>query len=300
MLLHEDHKGVVYALAFSPDGDALASGDKDGSLALRDADGEVHRLLEPGLKSPAVQSLAFLPDGSLVVGHGRGWQVHRRESGGWRAFNAPSETPTISLAVVDPGLMLVGTGHRGQSRSTLGHVQLWNLAGGPSDARPLPSQEFQREINGVRAVAACRGKGLVAWATEHRKVCVWNIRQQKPPVNFLQSHDSPGIALSPDGTILAAATDWAVRLYDVAKPRERAALKGHKGLVGVVAFSPDGTTVASGSWDETVRLWDVRTGRERACFNWPVGKIFSLAYAPDGLRIAAGGECGAVVVWDVE
>ena len=37
-------------------------------------------------------------------------------------------------------------------------------------------------------------------------------------------------------------------------------MNGHRGKVNSVCFSPDGTTVASGSCDESIRLWDVKTG----------------------------------------
>ena len=41
----------------------------------------------------------------------------------------------------------------------------------------------------------------------------------------------------------------------------RATLKGHDLLVSSVAFSPDGKTLASGSWDTTIKLWEVAPGK---------------------------------------
>jgi WD40 repeat protein len=52
-----------------------------------------------------------------------------------------------------------------------------------------------------------------------------------------------------------------VRLWRVADGRLLRTLEGHTGSVQSVAFSPDGQTLASGSWDNTVRLWRVADGR---------------------------------------
>ena len=110
---------------------------------------------------------------------------------------------------------------------------------------------------------------------------------------FPQPKNCPAIALSPDGKQLVVAVDYAAKVYDIDKRQERFELKGHKGQVSAVAFSPDGETIATGSWDETVKLWDAATGRERATFKWPIGRVYSLVFAPDGLRLAAGGDRGA-------
>ena len=295
MLLYDDHqtpdrRAVVQALAFSPDGVMLASGATDGAVVVHDPDGNADRPFEPGPQPAEVHSVGFLPGGALVVGHQLGWECYRRAAGGWQQFGPAAAEPTTALAVLDANTLAVGTGKRGQPA---GKFQLWDLK---ADRRVEP---YFFEPNGVRAVVACPGKGLVAWATGHKELRVWDVRRPGT-VKFHATHSSPALALAPDGSALVAAVDWTARVFDLGKRQERAVLKGHKGIVSAVAVSPDSSTIATGSWDATVRLWDATSGRERAAFTWPVGKVYSLAYAPDGLRLAAGGDSGAVVVWDMD
>ena len=76
------------------------------------------------------------------------------------------------------------------------------------------------------------------------------------------------MAYSRDGSTLAIATgshnDSTVRLWDAVTGREKAILTGHTGAVNSVAYSRDGSTLATGSDDNTVRLWDAVTGRHKA------------------------------------
>ena len=65
-----------------------------------------------------------------------------------------------------------------------------------------------------------------------------------------------------------------------------------------MAFSPDGTILATGGYDNVLRLWDVATGRKRAELAGHTGWIESLAFSPDGRVIASGGLDG-VRLWDV-
>jgi len=84
-------------------------------------------------------------------------------------------------------------------------------------------------------------------------------------------------------------------------PQVRQYLNGHTNTVVSVAFSPDGKTIASGSYDGTIILWDVANGQ-------PIGNLIqaskgfirSIAFSPDGKTIASGGDDNAVILWDVE
>jgi WD40 repeat protein len=75
--------------------------------------------------------------------------------------------------------------------------------------------------------------------------------------------EAAAVAFSPDGRILAVAVEQAVQLWDVATASRLTSLEGHEGKVNCLAYSPDGTRLASGSSDRTVRLWDVTGCRSR-------------------------------------
>jgi WD40 repeat protein len=71
------------------------------------------------------------------------------------------------------------------------------------------------------------------------------------------------VAFAPDGRTLAVGVEQAVQLWDVASACRLTSLAGHEGKVMCLAYSPDGTRLASGGHDKTVRLWNVTRYRPR-------------------------------------
>jgi WD40 repeat protein len=109
--------------------------------------------------------------------------------------------------------------------------------------------------------------------------------------------------MSPDGKWIAAGTRYGiVKVLDLATGKEVASLKGHAGDVWAVAFSHDGTVLASGDGDWNrpgdVRLWDTATWKERGMLAH-TGEVLCLAFAPDRPLLAAGSWDKTVRIWDL-
>lgn len=75
-------------------------------------------------------------------------------------------------------------------------------------------------------------------------------------------------------------------------------LEEHTNRVTSVAFSPDGQTLASGSWDKTIRLWDVHTRTLKATLEGHTDYVYCVAFSPDGKTLASGSEDYSIHLWD--
>jgi WD40 repeat protein len=119
------------------------------------------------------------------------------------------------------------------------------------------------------------------------------------------------VAFSPDGERLATGSLdlgglLTVKLWDLAGRQELMTLRARERPApyfvfpcSIVAFSPNGKTLATGHLDGTLKLWNAGTGEELATLTGHAGQVQFVSYSPDGKTLATAGRVDkAVKLWD--
>ncbi len=89
--------------------------------------------------------------------------------------------------------------------------------------------------------------------------------------------------------------DFTVQVWEATTGECLLIYRGHSNEVHALAWSPDGTRLASGSMDGTVQVWDAATGQNLATYNSHIEAVSALAWSPDGQRLASTGDNTAQV-----
>jgi WD40 repeat protein/serine/threonine protein kinase len=281
------HTSPVYGVAYSPDGQRLASASGDSTLKMWDsATGK--ELFCKHLGGP-VMAVAFSPDGQRLASGGVqcGLRIWDSASGQELLSLAGHALEITSLAFSPDGQCLA-------SASGDRTVKIWDSVTG-QELRSLKGH-----ARPVWCVAYSPDGQRLASASLDRTVKVWDSVTGQERFS-LKGHDAEvmGVAFSPDGRRLASASaDRTVKIWDSATGQELVSLKGHAGPVSRVAYSPDGQRLASGSEDRTVKVWDSVTGQELFSLKGHARSVSAVVYSPDGQRLASGSMDRTVRVWD--
>lgn len=108
------------------------------------------------------------------------------------------------------------------------------------------------------------------------------------------------LALSPDGAMLASASDDAtIGIWDASTLNSLGYLLGHQGPVHWITFTPTGDQLLSAGQDGSVRLWELERRREIRRFPGHAGAVRCVVVHPGGQQALSCGDDGTIRLWDL-
>ncbi len=301
--LYKGHQrnSSIYALAWSPDGQLLASSGADGSIQIWEAlSGQRLQRCE-GHRGP-VYGLAWAPDGQRLASAGRDGSVRLWSlSTGVELARYQGHTSYVySVAWAPDGQLLA-------SASDDGTVHVW------AAASPSEKNVYQAHHSSVKVVAWAPdgqrlasggsdsilriwprpvGKGrslLTSWLFSRKQI---NCSGQRRRIDDL--------AWSRDGRYIAAGkAGGCVEIWESHHGKAQSSYRQHKGPVYTLSWRPRGSLLVSGGRDGLVHCWQAIDGQQLFAYNSQQGILYSLAWSPDGRYLACGGQDGSVYVWEV-
>ena len=289
--------GSVLTLAFSPDGETLASGSRDTTIRLWNTKTKYHKVTLTG-HSGRVTTVVFSSDGKTIASGAT--YTHWSSDSSIRLWDAKTgkhlrtiETPTLvhRLAFSPDNETLA-------SISGNNAIHIWNTDTGelkvdltklrvkskskPVSVFPDGKKEIYENDDGTYT--------LLDVETGHQKPF---LRGFNPSLSlfyspFYRSVQKQKLALkySPDGKTLAIIDDRSVVLWDIETDTHKATLSGHKKHIPSIKFSPDGQFLSTAA-DKTIYLWNTKTGEQKAaCPRDGRYRNFTHVFSPDSELLA--------------
>jgi WD40 repeat protein len=282
----------VHHLLYSPDGKSIASVDFEGGIRIWDArSGERVRRIEADIGYAS--SLAFSPDGKVLVAGCQGMAIRGWETGSGKEVLTievpePPVDPNLGQFNSEPEVGPIAFSGDGMAIASVGtdcypmqtKVHLWD----PETGKEMGS--LGTGNHGYSSVAFSSDGTLLA-AGGYRKVEIWNWREEKLLKTFPSG--ASHLAFGPEGRTIAGVGEMGgtILVREIESGEKVPDFEAHDAFVEALAYSPDGSRIASGDVEGVIILWDPETGRAVRHLRGPVPEagIEDMEFSPDGLRL---------------
>ncbi|MGF2039512.1 MAG: hypothetical protein RMZ43_030070 [Nostoc sp. CmiVER01] len=296
----EGHADIVWGLAFSPDGQLLASGSRDQMVKLWRPDGTLLQTLKG--HTDAVTCVTFSPDGQFIASASldKTVQIWRKNLITGEFDHKPYKTlkgygDSVDSVSFSPDGELLATG----SQDTT--VKIWRKDG--SLVKILKGHQ-----GWVNWVNFSPDGQFIASASDDKTVKIW--RRDGSLVTTLQGHQQnvTMAIFSPDGKFLASTgRDKTVKLWrreinstkDGFDFRLDKTLRQHTRRVWSLSFSSDSQKLASAGEDTTINLWTIN-GTLLKTFKGHSDAVVSIAFSPNNKFLASGSYDKSVKLWSLD
>jgi WD40 repeat protein len=211
--------------------------------------------------------------------------------------NLSGPLPTQNNAVYSVALSPDGT--RLAWGLSEGTVILWNLQTSQIE------KSYKEHLDKVLSLQfSADGRWLVSGGNEGTTIFLDMQSGETFPLQTFTSTPATvySLSISPDSSQLALTRSTDVYIYDITDPRNPVGpqrLVGHTTSTLAVAWSSDGSLLASAGTDLSVRVWDPGIANPVRVFSGHTGDVLGLSWSPDNNLLASASQDGSVIVWDV-
>jgi WD40 repeat protein len=289
------HQGWVWDVAWSPDGEKIATASADATVILWNRQGKLLQRLEHGDR---VYGVTFSPDGSAIASVGADNTLKLWNLQGKLLHTLPAHNESLFSVAFSPDGTRLATASRDQT------AKLWRIPKDP-EGEPQLLQTLTAHTHEVSEVSFSPDGTLLASASYDNQVNLWRIDspgEKAVPIATLSGHTNgvSTVLFSPDGQQIATATgDGIVYIWRVDGTLERQFI-AHDHAIARLAWFPDGQILATASQDHTIKLWKVENGTLLKTLDAHRAPVWDVAWSPDGTLLVSAGGDNLVKLWTPE
>ncbi len=289
--IYRGHTDRVSTVAWSPDGQYIASGSNDKTVHIWNAYTYelVFKYHGPFLY---IDSVAWSPDSQRIAVGGWGEAV--------QAWDVQDGNHLLTFKKVASASQSVAWSSEGTRIASGGFdeaVYLWDA----KDGGNLFIYTGQKDE--IFSVSWSPDGRQIASGSRDKTVWVWDTVENASFISHLYTYNLhtdavSAVAWSHDGANIASGSwDTTVQVWDAGKGSHKYTYRGHNDSVYGVAWSHDDSLIASCSYDSTVQVFNAADGKHLFTYYGHTGPVYALAWSLDGQYIASAGKDKTVQIW---